>query len=540
MKKIAFIFNFLLAAITLIAQVPAGFNYQVVVRNNSGEVIANQAVKFKISIIQNSPDGDAVYIETHSVTTNEFGLANLVIGEGVYVEGIFSPVGWGLEEHFLKVELDPAGGSTFVHLGTTQLLSVPYAFHAQTVEEEEDGDPANEIQSLSISGTNLTLSQGGGTVPLPAGDNWGTDYVHTDVTLAGQGTTSTPLKIAQQSATTGQVLKWNGSTWLPGADLSGSSLWSQNGSNIFYNTGKVGIGKDPGSDSRQFQVIGGTNAAIAGNNSSASYPTIYAENSTDGGFAARFVNKSGPVVRFERNIIINDGTQGSGKVLTSDANGKTSWETPSSNPWQTVGSNIYYNSGWVGIGTSSILYPLSIENANNTCYIKLKDNQGTGGMRIGAYTGELALINDNQDRNIHFTVKNSTGYKELMTLDGLNNRVGINTTTPSATLDVEGTVVIGSSGKVFSEISEITGTTGTGGHCSISYPSGYTMSNIRVLSLEVNYNGTGWVGIGSNQSNTEVTPRLFYYLGSTNIMIYYQAVPEFQSKKFRMMVMKVQ
>jgi len=416
----------------MMSQVPAAFSYQAVLRNSSGEVIANKDVSLQISILQTSESGTPVYVEEHSETTNEFGLVNLAIGTGVVQSGVFDPGGWGSEKHFLKVELDPEGGSAYVHFGTTQLLSVPYAFHAQTVEEEGDGDPANEIQNLSIVGSDLSLSNGGGTVTLPSGDNWGSDYVHTDATLTGLGTNADPLKLAQQSAASGQTLKWNGSTWTPANDLLGS------------------------------------------------------------------------------------------------------------NPWLADGSDIYYNSGWVGIGTSNVTHPLSIENANNTCYINLKDNQGSGGMRMGAYIGELALINDNLDKNIIFTVRNSSGYNRLMTLDASNDRVGINTTTPDATLDVEGTVVVGASGKIFSEIREITGTTNaSGGYTYIDYPSGYTMSNIRILSLDINYNGAAWIGVGSSYSNTE-TPRVFYYMDSTRIWIYYPTDPRFQSRAFRILVMKVQ
>jgi hypothetical protein len=59
------------------------------------------------------------------------------------------------------------------------------------------------------------------SVPYPTsgtGDNWGTQVVEHDSTLAGNGTTASPLRIAQQAATNGQVLKWNGSTWAPAAD----------------------------------------------------------------------------------------------------------------------------------------------------------------------------------------------------------------------------------------------------------------------------------------------------------------------------------
>lgn len=45
--------------------------------------------------------------------------------------------------------------------------------------------------------------------------------VATDATLTGAGTAASPLGIAQQGATTGQVLKWNGSTWSPDDDATG-------------------------------------------------------------------------------------------------------------------------------------------------------------------------------------------------------------------------------------------------------------------------------------------------------------------------------
>jgi hypothetical protein len=71
-----------------------------------------------------------VYVETHNTTTNDYGLANLKIGLGTVVSGSISAIAWESNNYFLKVEMDPAGGSAFQLMGTTQLISVPYAMYA--------------------------------------------------------------------------------------------------------------------------------------------------------------------------------------------------------------------------------------------------------------------------------------------------------------------------------------------------------------------------------------------------------------------------
>ena len=174
MKKLLFLV-FLTTAIFScgFAQVPASFNYQAVVRNSSGEIIANKTVSFRISLLRDSESGSVIYSETHTVTTNNFGLVNLKIGEGTKLSGTFSPADWG-DVIFTKVEIDPAGGSSYSHLATTQLSSVPYAFKAQTVVNDKvddaDADATNEIQLLSLSGNALSISEGN-TVTLPTAGN---------------------------------------------------------------------------------------------------------------------------------------------------------------------------------------------------------------------------------------------------------------------------------------------------------------------------------------------------------------------------------
>ena len=137
---------------TAFAQAPQAFKYQAVVRDNNGNLLINHLVKFRISILKNSASGTAVYVETQSYTTNPFGLANLVIGNGTLVSGNFSTINWGNDEYFVKIEFDANGGSSFQPMGTSQLLSVPYALYSQ--------NSANGSSQWTTSGSNIYYNNG--------------------------------------------------------------------------------------------------------------------------------------------------------------------------------------------------------------------------------------------------------------------------------------------------------------------------------------------------------------------------------------------
>lgn len=115
----------------IFAQSPEAFKYQSVIRNNSGQVISNQKVSLRLSILQGTSTGTSVYAETQYATTNEFGLINLEIGKGTLVSGNFATIAWGSASHFLQVEMDLAGGNAYTLFGSSQLLSVPYALYAK-------------------------------------------------------------------------------------------------------------------------------------------------------------------------------------------------------------------------------------------------------------------------------------------------------------------------------------------------------------------------------------------------------------------------
>jgi hypothetical protein len=111
------------------AQTPQKFNYQAVCRDNSGNIIAGQNVSLRLTIHDLLPGGNILYKETHSATTNNFGLVNIAVGGGTLDTGNFASIPWGLGDKYLEVELDM--GSGFISVGTTQLLSVPYALYAE-------------------------------------------------------------------------------------------------------------------------------------------------------------------------------------------------------------------------------------------------------------------------------------------------------------------------------------------------------------------------------------------------------------------------
>jgi|GEM_PF-2625708 len=122
------------------AQTPESFSYQAVVRNDQGNIIKTQEVSMRISLLRGTATGSVVYSEEHAPTTSEVGKVSLKIGKGTTITGSFTNIDWSNGPYFVKIELDETGGSNYKNMGTSQLLSVPYALQAKKAENAFSGD----------------------------------------------------------------------------------------------------------------------------------------------------------------------------------------------------------------------------------------------------------------------------------------------------------------------------------------------------------------------------------------------------------------
>jgi len=136
MKNLIYILLF--TPILASAQVPQGVGYQGVATDANGIELVNQSISIKASIISASPTGIIEWQETHNTSTDTFGLFILTIGQGASTgngaQTSFADITWGANTHFLKIEMDVNGGTNYSHMGTNQMMSVPYSLYAKNAK----------------------------------------------------------------------------------------------------------------------------------------------------------------------------------------------------------------------------------------------------------------------------------------------------------------------------------------------------------------------------------------------------------------------
>ncbi|MFT5254229.1 MAG: hypothetical protein ACI87N_003296, partial [Flavobacteriales bacterium] len=119
---------------------PQGINYQAVARDITNAVLINQTLDVKLSVVSDVSTSTISWQEIHNVTTNNYGLFTLIIGQGsstsIGFSSTFDIIDWGASAHLLKVELNYGGG--YVDMGTTALMSTPYALYAENANIDYD------------------------------------------------------------------------------------------------------------------------------------------------------------------------------------------------------------------------------------------------------------------------------------------------------------------------------------------------------------------------------------------------------------------
>ncbi len=492
--------------------VPQGINYQAAVRDVDGKPLTNKRITVRFSVRDGAVNGPVVFSETHSVDTDAYGLFDLVIGTGNAVSGSFSSVNWAQSAKFLQVEVDPAGLTNFKPLMTTRFWAVPYAVIADSALKVAGGGGGGDnwgsqsavvLPPLTGSGTTSApvrlqnasaaghawVWDGAAWVSAPVGDHWGSQTANvvaplvgdgtpanpirlpspaetgvliwdgvqwtaaslaTDATLTGSGATAHPLSIAPQGAAAGQVLKWNGQTWLPSNDdVSGTGEPLQVTPRLAGN-GTTGSPLDiagQGASTGQVLKWNGTSWTPANDETGSGGGSAY----TPGAGISINANVISATDAVVGNEVVN-ATFGGGLVRSGDGSAGNPYTLGLPTTGVTVGQVMTWNgSNWApaapqtGNITMTGTNGISVTPASGTSFTVSLPAGTTSGQVMtwngstwtaqapsggGAYTaGNGISITGNQITHTIWTEAAGNAYKST-------GRVGVGTSNPAATLDV--------------------------------------------------------------------------------------------------------
>lgn len=159
MKKILSLFVAgLITCLSIQAQTPQAVCYQAAAKDNQGADLIGQDIAIRAAVVKDGPNGTVEWEEVHTPTTDQFGLFNIEIGEGNPTgngaQTDFADIDWGNGTYWLRIEMDPTAGSDFVMMGATQIVSVPYALHAESAATAifaDSASVANNAQNAQVA-----------------------------------------------------------------------------------------------------------------------------------------------------------------------------------------------------------------------------------------------------------------------------------------------------------------------------------------------------------------------------------------------------
>ncbi|MFY1048229.1 beta strand repeat-containing protein [Chryseobacterium sp. GP-SGM7] len=376
MKKILLTVGILLGCHLVSAQAPEKMSYQAVIRNTGGQLLINQNIGVKVSVLQGSSSGTVVYSERLTGTTNTNGLVSLEIGTGTVLSGTFASINWASGNYYLKTETDPTGGTTYSIAGTSQLLSVPYAMYAKT---------------SGSSGGSLTL-------PYTATANNAASLF--SITNDGDGTSLEGIN----NTTTSNIASVRGivNSTAPGG-FSSAVRGINNG------TSGLGIGVYGSQAGSGWGIYGVTPAGLGVyGNASAAGTGVYANSNSGTGLTATSTNGIAASVSIfnnaNNNNVLNANTVGNGTVVNVSTTGN--------------GNGVVSNSG-------SGFAVQGITSAQSSAGI-IGDNNGDGEAIVGRNTSDIAGAvvgrNDGGGYGVHGFVATNTSGNGI----GVYGRVGVN------------------------------------------------------------------------------------------------------------------
>ena len=184
MKSIILSIACFIFAVHCFSQSPEKFSYQAVVRNTENELVSNRTIGVKINLRKGTTTGTTLYSETHSPVSNSNGLISFEIGAGTIGSGSISNIDWNNGPFYIEIKIDPSGGTNYTINNVSQLLSVPFAMHAEssntvsatnviTSQNIKDGDITsadianNSITDIDIKNEpGIEWSEGGSTIEV--------------------------------------------------------------------------------------------------------------------------------------------------------------------------------------------------------------------------------------------------------------------------------------------------------------------------------------------------------------------------------------
>lgn len=475
MKKILLTAGMMLGLHLIDAQAPEKMSYQAVMRNVSGQLLANQNIGVKVSVLQGSPAGTAVYSERLTGTTNINGLISMEIGTGAVLSGTFSAINWASGNYYLKTETDPSGGTSYTISGTSQLLSVPYAMYAKT------------------SGN----SGGGFTIPYTATANQASNLF--SITNDGDGTSLEGIN----STTTSSITAAKGvvTNTAPGGFSSGVR-------GVNNGTGGLGIGVWGSQAGSGWGVYGVTpnGLGVYGNSSGSGYG-VYANSTSGTGLNATSTNGPAANISISNNAnnsnvlaantlgngtVIDVTTSGSGAGVKSFTGsgfaiqGNTSQQTSAG----IYGENTGNGEAVVGITNSGIAGAVVGRNNGAGYGVRGFVSGNTSGTSVGVFgqtglnsgtgrAGRFENTNAANDRNTFEVESNSSGNIPDNALGNVATFLSSNTNSVSAAVRGETKTIFGNFGAagIFGVAS------GTGGFGGLFYSSNINGNGRALVAL---------------------------------------------------------